>query len=886
MNDNDNGPYYCSTLPVCSSPPTAVIPTFIISLSLLYRDFQCQNSNTTTVSADKNSTRTPKGSGQHPALWRQCRGSGLIQTPVLIPREQDRMGVGTTEQREDIETIDCRLGSPGLLTEEVLGVTRWHRFCWLRHRGRHGFSAGLREIKPLLGSSADHRSIEAKDESQRAGQQAGNGQRHIKECKNEGINGSKTNRRAPPPFIDFEPAGVWGKSVAVGWGVPVGMMAEVWICRMRGISVGAVGAGVRRVAVGITGDGPSHLLLPQSRAYVYDTELRPTEQSITANSPGSYFKKSQTSPRPQGQPWREADHLPLLLSREGHADSIRNSITRTSPRLLSAAGGRWPFCVAYLAMSSLDYSVCLCVFEVTVAESVLTETPPLIYREYVQLHQAGSQDMDKEKGGPLTFIQESLEVVEDPTEVWEAAHQLLVVHQLHQIIRTIRAALAAFPRRASMFWSRAGLTCVPRAVETLEQRLMERSELGILRMIRIKTVRAAKGQGERPSCREQCEAEKTDPESERLPGHGDKSLHGIGLGIKGLECSEWSPAHILKEWKSPQSEESLPPHEQEKQVRYPLCRQLPPPWRGLSQAMPQERSKVAPAEGRRSHRPGFSCQSPQLPEPGSPSAPLHKLEPSMSLDPALTLTLRVFRVDQCGQRDCDQQHKDPNGIHHSTIVGHQSISAATLPDVQVFSVVVIAVMSCVVGDLLLDAGPRGAGVAATEGNAIHQKRPMLKTSTPDITENQYSSHSIWASFTRFFKIPANDPVSLRNYCPVRRWSASSKPVKVIHICPVIPVWIQSGYFEMILNARLILGKKHHTVVEELLELLKLHCGFFQYLGSSFAVSVVTGGYHLFERRSLGVKRAREIIDLFFRDALVLFDVSPALCFIKPRLVSP
>lgn len=51
-------------------------------------------------------------------------------------------------------------------------------------------------------------------------------------------------------------SGVWGRRVAVGCGVPVGMRADVWICRMRGMRVGAVGAGVRRAAVGITGVGP------------------------------------------------------------------------------------------------------------------------------------------------------------------------------------------------------------------------------------------------------------------------------------------------------------------------------------------------------------------------------------------------------------------------------------------------------------------------------------------------------------------------------------------------------------------------------------------------------------------------------------------------------
>nr|XP_042713186.1 proline and serine-rich protein 2-like [Chrysemys picta bellii] len=45
----------------------------------------------------------------------------------------------------------------------------------------------------------------------------------------------------------------------------------------------------------------------------------------------------------------------------------------------------------------------------------------------------------EQRGGPgrgecFTFVQQPLEVVEDPAEVGEAAHQLLVVHQLHQVI--------------------------------------------------------------------------------------------------------------------------------------------------------------------------------------------------------------------------------------------------------------------------------------------------------------------------------------------------------------------------------------------------------------------------------------------------------------------
>lgn len=51
-------------------------------------------------------------------------------------------------------------------------------------------------------------------------------------------------------------SGVWGKRVAAWWGEPVGMMAEVWICRMRGMRVGAPDAGVRSAVGGITWEWP------------------------------------------------------------------------------------------------------------------------------------------------------------------------------------------------------------------------------------------------------------------------------------------------------------------------------------------------------------------------------------------------------------------------------------------------------------------------------------------------------------------------------------------------------------------------------------------------------------------------------------------------------
>lgn len=68
----------------------------------------------------------------------------------------------------------------------------------------------------------------------------------------------------------------------------------------------------------------------------------------------------------------------------------------------------------------------------------------------------------------------------------------------------------------------------------------------------------------------------------------------------------------------------------------------------------------------------------------------------------------------------EQQHKSTNTVHHAPIVGHQGLTATSGPDVEVLGVVVIAVVSGVVGQMMLDAGARGARVAAAEGNAFHQ----------------------------------------------------------------------------------------------------------------------------------------------------------------------
>lgn len=71
-------------------------------------------------------------------------------------------------------------------------------------------------------------------------------------------------------------------------------------------------------------------------------------------------------------------------------------------------------------------------------------------------------------------------------------------------------------------------------------------------------------------------------------------------------------------------------------------------------------------------------------------------------------------------QNSDQHHQDCDGVHHASIVGQQSFTAATLPHIELLCVVVVAVVGGVVGHLELDAWSGGAGVTAAERDSIHQ----------------------------------------------------------------------------------------------------------------------------------------------------------------------
>lgn len=68
----------------------------------------------------------------------------------------------------------------------------------------------------------------------------------------------------------------------------------------------------------------------------------------------------------------------------------------------------------------------------------------------------------------------------------------------------------------------------------------------------------------------------------------------------------------------------------------------------------------------------------------------------------------------------DEEDNGAHGAHHAAVVVQESFPAATTPEVELLRLVVVAVVSRVVGDLVLDTGSRGAGVAAAEGDTVHQ----------------------------------------------------------------------------------------------------------------------------------------------------------------------
>lgn len=67
----------------------------------------------------------------------------------------------------------------------------------------------------------------------------------------------------------------------------------------------------------------------------------------------------------------------------------------------------------------------------------------------------------------------------------------------------------------------------------------------------------------------------------------------------------------------------------------------------------------------------------------------------------------------------DEQH--PHTAHNTAVVGKECLSAAPGPDVEFFNAVIVVVVGGVIGQVMLDAGTRGAGVTAAKWYAVHQE---------------------------------------------------------------------------------------------------------------------------------------------------------------------
>lgn len=84
----------------------------------------------------------------------------------------------------------------------------------------------------------------------------------------------------------------------------------------------------------------------------------------------------------------------------------------------------------------------------------------------------------------------------------------------------------------------------------------------------------------------------------------------------------------------------------------------------------------------------------------------------------------------------DEEHSEANGLHDTGVVVQQGLAAASPPQVQLLALSVVVKVGRAVADLLLDAGPRGEGAAAAEGNAVYQVLPLHITPQTAAREEQ------------------------------------------------------------------------------------------------------------------------------------------------------
>lgn len=67
-----------------------------------------------------------------------------------------------------------------------------------------------------------------------------------------------------------------------------------------------------------------------------------------------------------------------------------------------------------------------------------------------------------------------------------------------------------------------------------------------------------------------------------------------------------------------------------------------------------------------------------------------------------------------------EEHRQADGLRDVGVVAEQRLAAAAHPQVQHLRLVLVVEVGRVVGELVLDAGSRWEGVAAAEGDAVHQ----------------------------------------------------------------------------------------------------------------------------------------------------------------------
>lgn len=78
----------------------------------------------------------------------------------------------------------------------------------------------------------------------------------------------------------------------------------------------------------------------------------------------------------------------------------------------------------------------------------------------------------------------------------------------------------------------------------------------------------------------------------------------------------------------------------------------------------------------------------------------------------MLLSTHLYQDDREDARACR--------VHQAHVIFDQGLSAAASEQVELFCVVVVAVVGAVICQVVLQAGPRGGGVTAAERNAIQQ----------------------------------------------------------------------------------------------------------------------------------------------------------------------